>query len=64
MKQRKYLWAGIILILVISLAVFYKYNKYPYINEKIRNAVETGTDSLYKISYDSISVKELEPQPF
>lgn len=48
-----------VLALVLLLFVFYKSEKYSFINNKVRNLVAKKTDSLYHVAYDSLMVDEV-----
>ena len=47
-----------VMVLAIGAVIYYNANKYSFINNKVGKIVADKTDSLYKISYDSISVNE------
>lgn len=46
-------------IIIAGVYIFYRVKKHNFLDRGLQNLVEKKTDSLYKISYDSISVEEV-----
>ena len=58
-KQKKYWIIAAVLAVVLLLLVFYKSEKYAFINKKVKNLLAEKTDSLYHVGYDSLMVDEV-----
>lgn len=58
-KQKKYWIIAAVLAVVLLLLVFYKSEKYAFINKKVKNLIAEKTDSLYHVAYDSLMVDEV-----
>ncbi len=62
-KKRKYWLLAIVTVILIALGI-YGYYKYSFINKQVSKTVAQQTDSLYKITYDSIFVDEVAGKLF
>ncbi len=58
-KQKKYWIIAAVLAVILLLLIFYKSEKYAFINKKVKNLIAEKTDSLYHIAYDSLMVDEV-----
>ncbi|MDB5193541.1 MAG: hypothetical protein JWQ96_3104, partial [Segetibacter sp.] len=51
--------ALLIAAVILAAIFFYRYNKYSFVNKKANKIITTSTDSLYRVTYDSIVLDEL-----
>jgi hypothetical protein len=58
--SRKFIWGFLILLaLLVALYVYWQNNKYRIVAETVSNVVIRESDSLYRISYDSLHFDEI-----
>ena len=58
-RQKKYWIIAAVLAGVLLFFIFYKSEKYAFINKKVKNLIADKTDSLYHVTYDSLMVDEV-----
>jgi len=64
MRQKRYTYSVYLkllipVIIIAGVYIFYRMKKHNFLDRGLQNLVENKTDSLYKISYDSIAVDEV-----
>ena len=62
--KRKYFFLLVAIVMVIGGVVFYKIKKENFLSKGLPNMVDDKSNNLYKISFDSINVNEIEGNVF